>query len=115
MACQRYARKQGRATRSTRHSDAATVQNTLLLLAHSAVRMRSLCCARSIGVCQSKQIGGVITAMLKFSMQKTGLPVSYIELQNVGVSIASNADARCTCAVFHDPDDVRTTCSTREE
>lgn len=74
---------------------------------HSSTRSHRLSlalCHRCVR-CQSKQIGGVITAMLKFSMQKTGLPVSYIQLANVGVSIASSADARCTCAVFHDPDD----------
>lgn len=47
--------------------------------------------------------------MLKFSVQKTGLPVSYIQLQGVGVSIAASADANCTCAVFHDPNDVAQT------
>lgn len=56
-------------------------------------------------VCQSKQIGGIITAMLKFSHQKVGLPVSYIQLAQIGVSISSSADARVSCTVFHDADD----------
>jgi len=56
---------------------------------------------------KAKQIGGIITALLKFSTQRTGLPVAYIELDNVGVSIATSGESRvtCTCAVFHDPAD----------
>jgi hypothetical protein len=34
------------------------------------------------GGSKSKQIGGIITAMMKFSVTKTGLPVAYIQMQN---------------------------------
>ncbi len=40
--------------------------------------------------------------MLTFSQQKTGLPVSYIQLANIGVAITQHTDARVACAVFHD-------------
>lgn len=43
--------------------------------------------------------------MLKFSHQKVGLPVSYIELTHTCVSISTSAEARVSCAVFHDAED----------
>jgi len=50
-------------------------------------------------------IGGLITAMLDFSEQRTGLPVSYIELATVGVSVVRDKGARVTCALFYDRED----------
>jgi hypothetical protein len=52
---------------------------------------------------QPGQLGGILTAMLKFSIQRTGLPVSYIELESTGVAICGSD--RLTCVVFHDSSD----------
>jgi hypothetical protein len=57
------------------------------------------------GILKPGQLGGIITAMLKFSIQRTGFPVSYIELSNVSVAIESDDKGRVTCAVFHDSSD----------
>jgi len=51
---------------------------------------------------KASSLGGIITAMLKFSVIKTGLPVTYIELDNVGVAISSSATSRVVCVLFHD-------------
>jgi len=54
---------------------------------------------------QPGQLGGVISAMLEFSQLRTGLPVSYIELSNVGCAISTNSGAKIICALFHDVKD----------
>jgi len=48
-------------------------------------------------------LGGVVIAMQRLSVLRTGLPVTYIELSKVAVSIASNS--RVTCALFVDAED----------
>mmetsp|Transcript_7438 Transcript_7438/g.8420 ORF Transcript_7438/g.8420 Transcript_7438/m.8420 type:complete len:247 (+) Transcript_7438:78-818(+) len=48
-------------------------------------------------------LAGVITALSAFSVQRTGVPVRYIELASVSVAISSAVDARC--AVFYDVED----------
>ena len=40
--------------------------------------------------------------MMEFASVTTGLPVSYIELTNVAVSIVLNESANVFCALFHD-------------
>ena len=42
---------------------------------------------------------------MKFSHQKVGLPVSYIELGHIGISIHTSPEKRVSCAVFHDQKD----------
>jgi len=56
-------------------------------------------------VTQPGMIGGLVAAMLDFSTQRVGIPVSYIALSTVGVSIQTNVNARVTCALFHDIND----------
>jgi len=50
-------------------------------------------------------IGGIITAMLDFSEQKTGLPVAYIELKNVCLAVSCDATHKVSCALFCDVSD----------
>jgi len=50
-------------------------------------------------------IGGIISAMLDFSEQKTGLPVSYIELKNVCLAVACDPGHKVCCALFCDVGD----------
>jgi len=49
---------------------------------------------------KSRLIGGLMTALLDFSTQRVGVPVSYISLSNVGVAIYTIN--KVTCALFHD-------------
>jgi hypothetical protein len=62
-------------------------------------------CARAAP--QPSMVGGLVTAMMNFAVQRAGLPVSFIELSTVGVAIVSNSRAKVTCAVFYDLEDVR--------
>jgi len=57
------------------------------------------------GVGKPSMIGGLVTGMLECAIQRTGVPVSYIELTTVGVSIVTNGVPSVTCAVFYDIDD----------
>jgi len=50
-------------------------------------------------------MGGIITAMLDFSEQKTGLPVSYIQLKNVCLAVSCDATHKVCCALFCDAKD----------
>mmetsp|Transcript_9224 Transcript_9224/g.15163 ORF Transcript_9224/g.15163 Transcript_9224/m.15163 type:complete len:248 (-) Transcript_9224:386-1129(-) len=57
-------------------------------------------------ISQSRLVGSLIAAMLEFSAQNTGgLPVSYIELSNVAVSIVTAEESKASCALFHDVED----------
>lgn len=54
------------------------------------------------GVSQPRLLGGLIQAMLTACVQKTGLPVTYIELANVSVAISTLHKYKVTCVLFHD-------------
>lgn len=56
-------------------------------------------------VAQPRLIGSLLTAMIEFSQQTSGMMVSYIELSNVAVTIVVNDVAKVFCALFHDRDD----------
>jgi len=56
-------------------------------------------------VAKPRMIGGLITAMLDFSEQRTGLPVSFIDLSTVGVAVCSNPACKVICALFYDIED----------
>jgi hypothetical protein len=43
--------------------------------------------------------------MIDVALQRTGIPVAYIELSTVALSLISNIEARLTCAVFFDKED----------
>ncbi|KAJ1407601.1 hypothetical protein B484DRAFT_337174 [Ochromonadaceae sp. CCMP2298] len=57
------------------------------------------------GVSQPRLIGSLITAIIEFGRQTTGMGVCYIELSNVSITIVSNEDAKVVCALFYDRDD----------
>ena len=49
-------------------------------------------------------LGGIVTAMMDFAVTKTGLPVSFIQLESLAVSIARK-EGKVICAVFMDLSD----------
>lgn len=75
----------------------------LLLISSSGIVLFSKEFVRAVA--KPRLIGGLVTAMLDFAEQRTGLPVSFIELSTVGVSIVSNKIARVSCALFYDIED----------
>jgi len=75
----------------------------LLLISTSGIVLYSKEFVRAVA--KPRLIGGLVTAMLDFAEQRTGLPVSYIELSTVGVSMVTNKNARVTCALFYDIED----------
>eukprot|EP00033_Pygsuia_biforma_P001804 GCRY01002016.1.p1 GENE.GCRY01002016.1~~GCRY01002016.1.p1 ORF type:complete len:243 (+),score=14.01 GCRY01002016.1:242-970(+) len=52
---------------------------------------------------QPRLTGSLITAIIDFSLRCVGIPVSYIELENVAVSIVPSE--KVICALFHDAED----------
>lgn len=48
---------------------------------------------------QLEMLGPLVTGMLQFSVQRTGMSVSYIELSEVGVAVSQNLAARAIVAV----------------
>mmetsp|Transcript_4997 Transcript_4997/g.7635 ORF Transcript_4997/g.7635 Transcript_4997/m.7635 type:complete len:251 (-) Transcript_4997:201-953(-) len=56
-------------------------------------------------VAQPRLIGSLLTAMIEFSQQTSGMQVSYIELSNVAITLVTNDVAKVFCALFHDRDD----------
>lgn len=55
---------------------------------------------------QPRLLGGLITAMLKASVIRTGYPVSLIEFDNVAVAIQSDSKCKVSCSLFYDKEDV---------
>lgn len=49
-------------------------------------------------------LGGIVTAMMDFAAAKTGLPVSFIQLESLAVSIVRK-EGKVICAVFMDLSD----------
>lgn len=56
-------------------------------------------------VAQPRLIGSLLTAMIEFSQQTSGMFVSYIELTNVAVTIVTDDVLKVFCALFHDRED----------
>lgn len=54
---------------------------------------------------KSTQLAGIITAMHSFSYQRTGYNISYIQCDNISVSLYRHNDTQLTCALFHDTSD----------
>lgn len=59
----------------------------------------------SHGIAQPRMVGSLITAIIEFGQQTTGMGVCYIELTNVSVTMVANEDAKVVCALFYDRDD----------
>lgn len=57
------------------------------------------------GIAQPRLVGSLITAIIEFGQQTTGMGVSFIELSNVSISIITNEGAKIFCALFYDKDD----------
>eukprot|EP00736_Rhodelphis_marinus_P008352 Rmarinus@m.22845 len=56
-------------------------------------------------VSQPRMTGSLLAALLEFSTMNVGMPVSYIELATVCVTIVMNEGKTIICALFHDVDD----------
>lgn len=57
------------------------------------------------GISQPRLVGSLITAIIEFGQQTTGMGVCYIELTNVSITMVANDDAKVVCALFYDRDD----------
>lgn len=53
-------------------------------------------------VSKPRLVGSLMIAMLEFSTQTTGLRLSYLELNNVGITIVGCDSAKLFCVVIHD-------------
>jgi hypothetical protein len=56
------------------------------------------------GIAQPRLVGSLITAIIEFGQQTTGMGVCYIELTNVSITMVANDDAKVVCALFYDRD-----------
>lgn len=56
-------------------------------------------------IAQPRLVGSLITAIIEFGQQTTGMGVCFIELSNVSVTMVSNDDAKIVCALFYDRED----------
>jgi hypothetical protein len=50
-------------------------------------------------------VGSLITAIIEFGQQTTGMGVCFIELSNVSITIVTNDVAKIFCALFYDRED----------
>lgn len=57
------------------------------------------------GIAQPRLVGSLITAIIEFGQQTTGMGVTFIELSNVSISIITNESAKIFCALFYDRED----------
>jgi hypothetical protein len=57
------------------------------------------------GISNARLIGSLITAIIEFSQQTTGMGVCFIELSNVSITIVTNESAKVFCALFYDRED----------
>ncbi len=56
-------------------------------------------------ISQPRLVGSLITAIIEFGQQTTGMGVCFIELSNVSISIVTNESAKIFCALFYDKED----------
>ncbi|CAM9853329.1 unnamed protein product [Phaeothamnion confervicola] len=54
---------------------------------------------------QPRMVGSLLTAMMEFSVLTAGMPVSYIELTSLAVTIAGSEATKVFCALLHDRED----------
>lgn len=57
------------------------------------------------GIAQPRLVGSLITAIIEFSQQTTGMGVSYIDLSNISIAIVFNEAVKVFCALFYDRSD----------
>jgi len=56
-------------------------------------------------IAKPRLVGSLITAIIEFAQQTTGMGVTYIELSNVSITIITNEAAKIFCALFYDRED----------
>mmetsp|Transcript_361 Transcript_361/g.356 ORF Transcript_361/g.356 Transcript_361/m.356 type:complete len:251 (+) Transcript_361:128-880(+) len=56
-------------------------------------------------IAQPRLVGSLLTALLEFSQQTTGMSVSYIELTNVALTMITDETTKVFCALFYDRED----------
>jgi hypothetical protein len=59
----------------------------------------------SNSIAQPSMVGSLLTAMIEFSQQTTGMAVSFINLSSFSIAIVINETAKIFCALFYDKDD----------
>jgi hypothetical protein len=57
------------------------------------------------GHSKQRMLGGLLSAMLEFSVVTAGMRLCYMELSGLGVTIVATEAAKSFCALFHDRDD----------
>lgn len=75
----------------------------VLIMANSGLVLFSKEFSNSIA--QPRMIGSLITAIIEFGQQTTGMSVSFIELTHVSIAIVSNEPVKIFCALFFDRQD----------
>jgi len=56
-------------------------------------------------IAQPRLVGSLITAIIEFGQQTTGMGVCFIELTHVSITIVTNDTAKIFCALFYDRED----------
>ena len=56
-------------------------------------------------IAKSRMVGSLISAIIEFGQQTTGMGVYYMELSNVAVTIVTDDVAKIFCALFYDRED----------
>mmetsp|Transcript_32140 Transcript_32140/g.46334 ORF Transcript_32140/g.46334 Transcript_32140/m.46334 type:complete len:266 (-) Transcript_32140:1564-2361(-) len=56
-------------------------------------------------IAQPRLVGSLITAIIEFGQQTTGMGVCFIELTHVSITIVTNDVAKIFCALFYDRED----------
>lgn len=56
-------------------------------------------------VAQPRLIGSLLTAMIEFGHQTTGMSVAFIDLSNISIAISNNESSKIFCCLFYDRND----------
>jgi hypothetical protein len=56
-------------------------------------------------IAQPRLVGSLLTAIIEFGLQTTGMGVCYIELTNFSITIVTNDTAKIFCVLFYDRED----------
>lgn len=75
----------------------------VIIMASSGLVLFSKEFANSIA--QPRLVGSLITAIMEFANQTTGMGVSFIELSNISITLTANDSVKVFCALFYDRQD----------
>lgn len=75
----------------------------IIILASSGLVLFSKEYANSIA--QPRLVGSLMTAIIEFGQQTTGMGVSFIELSHISIAIVCNDNVKIFCALFYDRQD----------